>query len=401
MKKIISLFTFLFIIGTFLSCNSQKASISFDKKKAVVDNGKKQIKDIPASELVNDMKTGWNLGNTLDATGNTGLESETSWGQPKTTKDMIDALAASGIKTIRIPVTWHNHIDKNYTIEPRWMARVKQIVDWAIEDGLYVIINSHHDNGFSPDNLSPGSGYYPSSKNFEESERFLLNVWSQIALTFNNGYDEHLIFEITNEPRLAGTEFEWWWPDENNETCIDAAKTMNKLNQEVLNVIRKSGGNNKIRLVSVAGLMASPERALSSLFEIPKDKTENHLAISIHMYSPYSFAMENPGLTEYTPDLRQQNSSVFAQLNSKFIKNGYPVIIGEYGATNKNNLEDRVKWFSDYIKDTRKYGICCCVWDNGIAEVHGNDFSEHYGYFNRKELNWYFPEILKAIRDNL
>lgn len=401
MKKIISLFTFLFIIGTFLSCSSQKASISFDKKKAVVDNGKKQIKDIPASEIVKDMTTGWNLGNTLDATGKSGLESETSWGQPKTTKDMIDALAASGIKTIRIPVTWHNHIDKDYTIEPRWMARVKQIVDWAIEDGLYVIINTHHDNGFSPDNLIPGSGYYPSSKNLEESERFLLNIWSQIALTFNNGYDEHLIFEIMNEPRLAGTEFEWWWANENNETCKDAAKTLNKLNQEVLDVIRKSGGNNKIRLVSVAGLMASPERTLSSLFEIPQDKVKNHLAISIHMYSPYSFAMENPGLTEYTPDLRQQNSEVFAQLNAKFIMNGYPVIIGEYGATNKNNLEDRIKWFSDYIADTRKYGICCCVWDNGIAAVHGNDYSEHYGYFNRKELNWYFPEILKAIKDNL
>lgn len=396
MKKSLILLIAIFISGSFLSCAASKSSITFDKKKALKDERKVSIKDIPATELVKEMKTGWNLGNTLDATGTTGLESETSWGQPETTKEMIDALAASGIKTIRIPISWHNHIDKNYTIDPEWMARVRQIVDWAIEDDLYVIINSHHDNGTSDIFLKPGSGYYPNSKNYAESEKFLVNIWSQITLAFNNGYDEHLIFEIMNEPRLAGTEYEWW-SDESKEVCIDAAKTLNKLNQTVLDVIRKSGGNNKIRLVSVPGLRAAPDASLSKLFEIPSDKVKNHLAISVHMYSPYSFAMENPGITEYTPDLRSQNAAVFKQLNDKFIQNGYPVIIGEYGATNKNNLEDRVKWFSDYIADTQKYGICCCLWDNGIAWVTNGDFSERYGYFNRTEKTWYFPEIIQAI----
>ena len=107
------------------------------------------------------------------------MESETSWGQPQTTKAMIDGLAKSGIKTIRIPVSWHNHItDKqSYTIETNWMNRVKTVVDWAIADGMYVIINSHHDNYLQSGTMPRANGYYPSSENLEESRRFLKNVW--------------------------------------------------------------------------------------------------------------------------------------------------------------------------------------------------------------------------------
>ena len=105
------------------------------------------------------MKTGWNLGNTFDAIGSGGMASETSWGQPLTTKAMIDGLAASGIKTIRIPVSWNNHITdrRTYTIHPDWMARVKEVVDWAIANDMYVIINSHHDNYEKPSAMLRGA----------------------------------------------------------------------------------------------------------------------------------------------------------------------------------------------------------------------------------------------------
>lgn len=396
MKKIYFIFTLIFL---FFGCNgfSSTPKTQFNKSQAVTDSSKKQMKNITAGEIVKDMKLGWNLGNTLDATGNSGLNSEISWGQPKTTKDMIDSLAASGIKTIRIPVSWHNHlIDSNYTIDPKWMERVGQIVDWAIEDGMYVIINSHHDNGNSPNALKAGSGYYPNSKNYEEASRFLVNIWSQICLAFNNGYDEHLIFETMNEPRLVGTDYEWW-SDENAEICKDAAATLNKLNQVVVDTIRASGGNNKTRLISVPGLAASPDSALSKNFELPKDKEKNHIAVSVHMYSPYRFAMESPGVTDYNARLRSENAQVFKKLNDKFVANGYPVIIGEFGATNKNNLDDRVKWFTDFIADSKRYGMVCCLWDNGVWEVRGKDYNEHFGYFNRNGKSWYFPEILDAM----
>ncbi len=147
----------------FMKAQSSKQSeksatdrITFNKEIAIKDTKSKVFTEIKARDAVHEMKAGWNLGNTLDATGYTptgslgskaDLSSEISWSQPYTTKAMIDGLAASGIKTLRIPISWSRHIiDPDYTIDPAWMSRVKEIVDWALEDGLYVIINIHHDN---------------------------------------------------------------------------------------------------------------------------------------------------------------------------------------------------------------------------------------------------------------
>ena len=180
LKKSLSfLFSAAILTGFLISCTPSTGNHGSNVHDAEVGDFEIATTSV---QMARNMAIGWNLGNTLDATKgfttNAGLTTETEWGMPQTTEAMITAIKNAGFKTIRIPVSWHNHITEttNYTIDTAWMARVKQIVDWAIEDGLYVIINSHHDNGFSPDNLVPGSGYYPSSKNFEESERFLLNV---------------------------------------------------------------------------------------------------------------------------------------------------------------------------------------------------------------------------------
>ena len=135
------------------------------------------------------MIVGWNLGNTLDATDsntNYGAGTETYWGMPKTTQAMIKAVSAAGFKTIRIPVSWHNHVstDGKYTINSEWMARVKEIVDWAIENDMYVILNCHHDNYNTPAKMPKGHGYYPNKVNFAESAIFVYNLWSQIAIAF-------------------------------------------------------------------------------------------------------------------------------------------------------------------------------------------------------------------------
>ena len=343
------------------------------------------------------MTVGWNLGNTFDATGGSGLGSETSWGQPKTTKAMIDGLATSGIKTIRIPVSWARHMDKKtYTIDKDWMMRVKEVVDWAIGNGMYVIINSHHDNGASAKQLAACGGYYPNSTNYEESERYLVNVWTQIGKAFNNGYDEHLIFETMNEPRLAYTTHEWWF-DANAAECKDAAQSLNKLNQAALNAIRATGGNNIKRFVMIPALQASPDSAFASAFKMPEDDAPGKLILSVHMYTPYDFAMESPGSTSYTAQHNSTLKYYFSKLNSMFVVKGYPVVVGEYGATNKNNLEDRVEWFTDFLQISRQYGISTCLWDNGNWQVFNNDYNEHYGYYNRSNQTWYFPEILEAM----
>lgn len=371
--------------------------IRFDQSVAIIDQGQKDFSAITVKEAVIDMKTGWNLGNTLDATGGSTLRSETSWGMPQTTKEMIEGLANSGIKTIRIPVSWAKHMDRStYTVNQEWMLRVKEIVDWAIDCDMYVIINTHHDNGFSPITLNQCTGYYPSSKHFEESERFLTNVWSQICLAFNNGYDEHLIFETMNEPRLAGTGHEWWF-DGSAAECKDAADALNRLNQVVVDTIRASGGNNQKRFISVPGLQASPDSALNPAFVMPTDDEPGKLILSVHIYAPYPFAMQSPGETRYTVSHKANLAQYFKRLNVSFVQKGYPVIIGEYGATNKNNLEDRVAWVTDFITLSRQYGMTSCLWDNGIWELTSDDYNEHFGFYNRTEASWFFPEIHEAI----
>jgi endoglucanase len=371
-------------------------------KTAIKDSGtKKSFTKKTAIQIVDEMKTGWNLGNTLEATGSRSLSSETSWGQPKTTKKMIDGLAASGIKTIRIPVSWSNHIiDRQYTIDPAWMTRVKEIVDWAIEDGLYVILNTHHDCYEKNAVMPYGKGYYPTSVNYEESERFLVNTWAQISLAFNKSYDEHLIFETVNEPRLRGTNHEWTF-DKNCPDCKDAAECLNKLNQAALDTIRASGGNNARRFVITPALQASPSAAFSDAFKIPVDKKngKSNQIVAVHMYSPYNFAMASPGITKYTNRVGSEVAVTFKKLNETFIQNGYAVIIDEYGAVNKNNLEDRVQWFHAFLKYSRQYGITSCLWDNANWKVTGNDYYEHFGFYNRKQQTWYFPEILEAINE--
>ncbi|MCQ2573133.1 MAG: glycoside hydrolase family 5 protein [Treponema sp.] len=410
MKKTLPLLMAALLSIAFISCATNKgnstepsktkepAKISkkFDKSQALVDSGSKEMKSMTGLELVYDMKTGWNLGNTLDALGGNGLNSETSWGQPRTTKAIIDGIARSGFKTIRMPATWHNHIiDDNYTIDPKWMARVKEIVDWAIEDDLYVILNTHHDN-YGHDNKMPYRyGYYPTAMNEEESLSFLTNTWGQIALAFNNGYDEHLVFETLNEPRLSGTNNEWNYSS-SNPVQKAAQEILNKFNQEIVNVIRASGGNNAKRLIVMPGYACSPSAALSNDFVLPEDPA-NNLGVAVHMYDPYDFAMNGNGTSKYDPKMANSLQYTFKNLESKFVKKNIPVYIGEYGCVNKENTEDRILWFNTFVRQTRKMGITCILWDNQAFHKDSNGYTEKFGFYIRNEQKWFVPEITETI----
>lgn len=385
----------------------------YDSSKITVDNGSKTFNDISAATVVARMKSGWNLGNTLDAingdekTGrkdqpnNQGLSSETSWGQPETTEEMIKTIADSGIKTIRIPTSWSAHIiDDKYTIDPQWMDRVKTIVDWAIKYNMYVILNVHHDN-VGAGTLTYGKGYCPNEADMDESQRFLYNVWSQIAATFNNSYDEHLIFETINEPRLPGDQHEWGW-NANCETCKNSMYIINKYNQLCLDAIRETGGNNTKRIVMVPSYVASPNAAWDAystgIFKFPTDPSgTGKIALSVHMYSPYNFAMESPGSTIFTEAHKNDLAGMFSRLKNDFISKGYPVVVGEMGATNKNNLSERESWFQFFAEKAKEYNCSIVLWDNGNYEVSGSDYSEHFGYFNRNNYTWYFPSLITTM----
>jgi aryl-phospho-beta-D-glucosidase BglC (GH1 family) len=176
------------------------------------------------------------LGNTLDATGGgNSLSSETSWGNPKTTKAMIDAVKKQGFKTVRIPVSWGNHTTgTNFTINADWLKRVKEVVDYCISNDMYVILNIHHDTSTKY--------YYPSSTYKTQSVKFVKSIWTQVAKYFKD-YDQHLIFETLNEPRLVGTSDEWSF-DVNypNDNILDSINVINTLNQTAVDAIRAGGG---------------------------------------------------------------------------------------------------------------------------------------------------------------
>lgn len=401
MKKIFIVIAAALLL--FVSCGNEKKqnqiSYLFDKDMAIVDEGSVPFNSKSAKQTVYDMRIGWNLGNTLDATGGNGWSSEISWGQPETEEEMITGLVDAKFKTIRIPVSWTKHIgDDQYTIDPNWMLRVKEIVDWAISKDMYVILNTHHDNYPYPDEIKGHGYYYPNNVNFDESVRFLTNVWGQIALAFNNGYDEHLIFETLNEPRPCGTNVEWNY-DPNSPISLEAADCINKFNQLIVDVIRSSGGNNKERFIMVPGIAASPSAAFADTFKIPTDEKPDHLIVAVHMYSPYIFAMQSPGATGWTKKMQSEIAGTFKKLNETFIEKGYPVVIGEFGAVNKNNLEDRIEWAKAFIKYSRKYGMTSCLWDNGQYYVSGNDYNEKFGYYDRKNQEWFFPELMAAMME--
>ncbi|OQB02523.1 MAG: Endoglucanase A precursor [Spirochaetes bacterium ADurb.Bin215] len=346
---------------------------------------------LSALEFVENLGAGWNLGNTLDAyvAGQTGLNTETSWGQPVTTQDMMAGLKASGLTTVRIPITWHNHVDSAFTVDEAWMDRVIEVVNYALDEDLYVIINIHHDN--------EKDVYFPDELHAARSMEFVTRIWKQVALMFRN-YDERLIFEILNEPRLTGYANEWNWSDSDSELRT-AAEIIGELEQSALDAIRDTGSNNENRYVMITPYVASPWAAKSGYFVIPDDSATDKLILSVHAYTPYVFAMQSPGVSTFTTAHQGEIDSFMGQLNTKFVQGlGMPFIIGEYGATNKNNLDDRDEWFSYYCTKAASYGMTTILWDNGNHEVpSGGSFNELYGFYNREEQTWYFPEILAAI----
>ena len=348
----------------------------------------KSVPDTEGINFVKDMRLGWNLGNTLDAIDDTGwvgseMGIETCWnGGYKTSQEMIDAVKAAGFRTVRIPVSWHNHVDGSYQITKQWMDRVQEVVDYAVNDGMYVILNVHHDND--------EKYMYPNTAHYEQSKKYMTTVWAQIADRFKD-YDNKLIFETMNEPRLVGHQNEWWINPSNSD-CIDAVKTINKLNQDILDTIRSSGGNNGTRYVAVPGYDCSVDGATNENFKLPTDKVQNRLIVAVHAYLPYGFALaeqsdsqsvDHFNINSDTGEIQQAIDKVYNQYVSK----GIPVYIGEYGARDKGGIvQPRIDCAAYFTAYASSRGITCCWWD---------DIS--FMLLDRSNCTWKQPEIVAAI----
>ena len=364
------------------------------------------LKNADTEAILEDMGLGWNLGNSLDATGGSGLDTETSWSNPKTTQALIDKVKSLGFNTVRVPVSWGKHVSgDNYTIDSAWLARVKEVVDYCYKNDMYVILNIHHDTKSSAS--ASGAGYYPRSSAYSSSEKFVTSVWSQVAEYFKD-YDYHLIFETLNEPRLIGTGYEWWFNKWNIPSEVkDAIDCINKLNQKAVDTIRATGSNNRGRLIMCPGYDASIDGATVSGFKLPTDISgnKNRIALSVHAYSPYNFAMNvgSGSTSTYTSSIKNELQDLFSTLKSNFRDKGIPVVIGEFGSTDKNNTAERVKWATDYTALAKKNNIPCVLWDNNAFAVYNGSSivlnSEYHGYINRKNNTVTSPakDVIEAL----
>ena len=364
------------------------------------------LKNADTEAILEDMGLGWNLGNSLDATGGSGLDTETSWSNPKTTQALIDKVKSLGFNTVRVPVSWGKHVSgSNYTIDSAWLARVKEVVDYCYKNDMYVILNIHHDTKSSAS--ASGAGYYPRSSAYSSSEKFVTSVWSQAAEYFKD-YDYHLIFETLNEPRLIGSSYEWWFNKWSIPSEVkDAIACINKLNQKAVDTIRATGSNNRSRLIMCPGYDASIDGATVSGFKLPTDISgnKNRIAVSVHAYSPYNFAMNvgSGSTSAYTSSIKSELRDLFSTLKSNFRDKGIPVVIGEFGSTDKNNTAERVKWATDYTALAKKNNIPCVLWDNNAFAVYnGNNIvlnSEYHGYINRKNNTVTSPakDVIEAL----
>ncbi len=334
-----------------------------------------------ASELVAAMNVGWNLGNTLESVGagNT-LSSETYWSNPKTTQEMIDAVAAQGFNTIRIPVTWAEHLGTapDYLIDEKWMNRVNEVVDYAMKNDMFVILNTHHETE------------YWLSMDREESMlcEELAAIWKQIAEHFKD-YPDNLIFEGMNEPRTKGSAQEW------NGGTYDERKKINAMNAAFMDAVRSTGGNNTYRSLVICTYGHSSATPAISALEVPED--DEYIIVAVHAYTPYFFTYDAAGgYSEWTGENLSDIKSFATVLAQHYTMAGIPVVITEFGAVNKKNSSDVIAWINDYMAVMNKYGIKCIWWDNG--QYNGN--GENFAIFNRRKLDWYDKDIADALIKN-
>ena len=339
-----------------------------------------------AKKLVAGMKLGWSLGNTLDSfedsiDKNSKPEAwETAWGNPVTSKELIEKIIDEGFHVIRFPVSWRNHIndEANYHIDEAWMNRVKELVDYAYEHGACVILNIHHEGWHDP--------YYEIQ---DAAEKKLRRVWEQIADCFKD-YGERLIFEGMNEPRKRDTPFEWNGGDEEGWNVV------NHLNRAFIDTIRHSGGNNPDRCLMIPGYAANCSVGIRHL-EVPEG--DDNLIVSVHAYEPYDFALNINGRGLWEEDTKAIDT-LMEDLEELFLSRDIPVIIGEFGAMHKpveGNEASRGQWAEYYVRTAKEHGVPCVWWDNGLFEGEG----ELFGLINRQTLEWKYPKVVAGLKKGL
>lgn len=325
-----------------------KAELEFVADDSVPANPR-PFRVLSVDEMVAEMGTGWNLGNTMD--GHTGFTpNETLWQNVETTKALMKSVHDMGFNTVRIPTTWGTMInDEDYSIDEKWMSRVQDIVDYAIAQDMYVIINIHHDGAEQTGWLRVAADDIDAV--YEKFE----GVWRTIANRFKD-YDEHLIFESMNE--VQGDNSTGVWHD---------TQVINNLNQIFVNVVRSTGSNNMHRYLSVPGRYTNIANTTNpqNEFSLPDDVVDDRIFVAVHYYD-WQFGMaENTTATTWSYNSAISLQGDFEKLVETFTSQGIPVILGEYGCINKNNAANRAYHVEVVNRLCKQDGVVPVYWDQG------------------------------------
>lgn len=348
-----------------------------------------------AVQLAAKMKLGWNIGNTLEASG-----SETTWGNPKVTKALIDLVKANGFNAIRIPCTWNQYANATTAkINATWLARVKEVVQYCVDNDMYVIVNIHWDGGWLEENCTEAK----KEANNAKQKAF----WEQIA-TELRGFDEHLLFASANEPHVADA----------TEMAV-----LNSYHQTFIDAVRSTGGKNAFRTLIVQGPATDIDKTNKLMTSLPTDKVANRMMAEVHYYTPYQFCLMDKDATwgkmfyywganyHSTTDTAHNSDwgeeadldALFLSMKTKFVSKGIPVILGEFGAIRRDlsgddltlHLNSRAYFLKYVVKQAKANGLIPFYWDAGNMGVNTMSL------FNRTNNTVYDQQALTALQDGL
>lgn len=345
-----------------------------------------------AAQIAADMTLGWNIGNTLEATGG-----ETSWGNPEVSEALIQLVKAHGFDAIRIPAAWDQYADPDTAqIDPAWLERVEDVVRYCVANDLYVIVNIHWDGGWLENNVTPER----RDANVAKQTAF----WQQIATRLRD-FDEHLLFAGSNEPNV--------------ETAVQM-DVLADYHQAFVDAVRSTGGRNAYRVLVLQGPSTDIEKTRSLWSGMPADTVSDRLMAELHFYTPYNFTLmtqdESWGKqfyywgqgfhsstdTDRNPTWGEENKvdELFALVREQFVDNGIPVIIGEFGAMRRDNLAgdalalhlaSRVYYLGYVARRANDNGLIPFYWDTGALDNMGS------GIFDRRQLQVFDRAALEAL----
>ena len=348
-----------------------------------------------AGKFFANMGPGWNLGNALDATSPKLLDGpgtpesyETAWHNPVITRELIRTVREAGFGTIRVPVTWMNHIGPapDYHVRDAWMDRVREVVDMVLDEGLHCILNVHHDTG------THGWLHASDQHVAEVSDKFIA-LWRQIATRFRD-YGERLAFEGFNE--VLDEHNNWVYPGTKS-----AAEAINHFNRLFVETVRSTGGSNAGRCLIITAYGATNLRSALEALVMPEDSAEHAQLLQVHYYSPVSYCFDEKD-GENTQRVWRENGGrealeeVMNNVSELFTRRGIPVLMAEYAASHKGNEADRAEWARFVVESCACHGVNCIWWDNGGRVTSAAEYGT-MGLLDRYRLEWMFPQVVEAL----